>query len=305
MKMSKVLDQYPNIPEAENSGDSAPILVIKVKQSVSYKAVLYIHGFDDYVFQDEMATEFNDHNYHFYALNLRKGANYSELDSDVLSSYFTEILRAIEQIRNDGNCRLLLAGHSTGGLIATLFAQMYDHLIDGLWLNSPFFEFNKCWVVRQVLIPTVAFLGRYMPKMTVPGGLLRQYGINMHKSEEGEWEYNLSLKPHIPTKISMGWIRTIHRAHKHLNKGVILDIPVLMVCSSSMLRVQEKSEKEVRCSEIPLNVEAIVKKGQLIDADMKMLTIDNGIDDLVLSARQVRNRVYRELFGWMNEKIVE
>lgn len=36
------------------------------------KAVLYVHGYNDYFFQDSMGREFNDSGYGFYAVDLRK-----------------------------------------------------------------------------------------------------------------------------------------------------------------------------------------------------------------------------------------
>ena len=47
-------------------------LVRKKAAQATKKAVLYIHGFSDYFFQTEMAEQFNQHGYDFYALDLRK-----------------------------------------------------------------------------------------------------------------------------------------------------------------------------------------------------------------------------------------
>jgi len=44
-------------------------LVRKKASQNTQKAVLYIHGFIDYFFQTEMAEQFNQHGYDFYALN--------------------------------------------------------------------------------------------------------------------------------------------------------------------------------------------------------------------------------------------
>ncbi len=48
------------------------------------KAVLYIHGFIDYFFQTEMAEQFNQHGYDFYALDLRKYWSFSLEPSKIL-----------------------------------------------------------------------------------------------------------------------------------------------------------------------------------------------------------------------------
>lgn len=285
----------------------AVLVKSKIEERTS-RAVLYMHGFNDYFFQNEMAQEFNEHGFNFYALDLRKYGrsllpDQTFNDARDLSIYFREMLNALEIIRAEGHRHIVLGGHSTGGLIATLFAQMYDHLIDGLWLNSPFFEFNYNWIFRKVLIPTASCLGRFMPNVSVPGGFSKQYGISLHKTERGEWDYDLHLKPHIPPKVSMGWIRAVHEGHKQFNKGIMLDIPVLIMCSAQSSSVSKKWDNLAMKSDIILDVDTIKKKSGLIDGDVTLMSIENAIHDLVLSTKEVRAKVYRELFGWMNQKI--
>jgi alpha-beta hydrolase superfamily lysophospholipase len=53
-------------------GKVVATLVRKKSAQATKKAVLYIHGFSDYFFQTEMAEQFNQHGYDFYALDLRK-----------------------------------------------------------------------------------------------------------------------------------------------------------------------------------------------------------------------------------------
>ena len=56
-------------------------------------------------------------------------------------------------IREEGSRITVLLGHSTGGLIATLYAKEHgdSSLFDGIILNSPFFDFNKSWFVKKCL----------------------------------------------------------------------------------------------------------------------------------------------------------
>jgi len=53
-------------------GKVVATLVRKKAEKPSTKAVLYIHGFGDYFFQEEMADQFIQHGFNFYALDLRK-----------------------------------------------------------------------------------------------------------------------------------------------------------------------------------------------------------------------------------------
>lgn len=59
---------FPN----DAQGQVIATLIRKKAAERTHKAVLYIHGFIDYFFQTEMAEQFNQQGYDFYALNLRK-----------------------------------------------------------------------------------------------------------------------------------------------------------------------------------------------------------------------------------------
>ena len=80
-----------------------------------------------------MAEQFNQHGYDFYALDLRKYGR-SKLPHQTLyyvrdlREYDAEISKALEIIGQENHNQVLLAGHSTGGLITTLYAAHYpDH----------------------------------------------------------------------------------------------------------------------------------------------------------------------------------
>ena len=90
----------------------------------AHMTVLYLHGRNDYFFQTEMAQQLVDAGAAFYALDMRKyGRSLRPHQTigyaDDLSVYDEEIGEAIEIIRSERDDEpLVLAGHSTGGLIA-------------------------------------------------------------------------------------------------------------------------------------------------------------------------------------------
>ena len=104
----------------------------------STRAVLYIHGFNDYFFQRELACRFNERGIHFYALDLRKyGRSWlpHQKFNDIrdLRAYFEEITIALEIIRQEGCQTTVLLGHSTGGLIITLYAKECGKVHGTIW----------------------------------------------------------------------------------------------------------------------------------------------------------------------------
>ena len=90
-------------------------------------AVLYVHGFIDYFFQRHMAERFAMEGYAFYALDLRKHGRSLRPHQHPnfcknIAEYYPDITRAIDVIGEP----VLLAGHSTGGLICSLYAHEGD-----------------------------------------------------------------------------------------------------------------------------------------------------------------------------------
>ena len=136
-------------------GSAVATLVRRLSDTGNGRSVLYIHGFNDYFFQREMAWRLNERGFHFYALDLRKyGRSWlsHQKFNDIrdIRAYFEEITLALQMIREEGSRITVLLGHSTGGLIATLYAKEHgdSSLFDGIILNSPFFDFNKSWFVK-------------------------------------------------------------------------------------------------------------------------------------------------------------
>lgn len=165
------------------------------------QAVLYIHGYNDYFFQKQLGDSVNAHGYNFYAMDLRKYGrsilpNQNPFFCKSLTEYFADIDTALATIRSEGNDRILLMAHSTGGLITPLYLDSKkDNLpVDGLILNSPFLDWNFGWFMEKIAIPAVAFIGRFLPNLTVQGYGIASYAHSLLKQFKGEWEYDTNWK---------------------------------------------------------------------------------------------------------------
>lgn len=120
--------------------------LVKKPQLDSVKqAVLYIHGYNDYFFQKQLGDSVNAHGYNFYAMDLRKYGrsilpNQNPFFCKSLKEYFADIDTALATIRSEGNERILLMAHSTGGLITPYYlnSKKGELPVDGLILNSLF-----------------------------------------------------------------------------------------------------------------------------------------------------------------------
>ena len=290
-------------------GKVVATLVRKKSAQATKKAVLYIHGFSDYFFQTEMAEQFNQHGYDFYALDLRKYGRsklphqkfYYLLD---LREYDAEITKALEIIGQENHNQVLLAGHSTGGLITTLYAAHYpDHrLIKALWTNSPFYDFYKSVIEKKVGIPLLSEVGERLPNAKFPSGLNQWYTPSLHKDFYGEWDFNLNWKPKSLPFVHLCFVNAIHKAQKEIHRGISLNIPTLIM-HSHQSKYPKKWGVDAQQSDVILDVKDMTDNAKKMKGDVQTLAIKNGLHDLVLSAPPVRKKVYEDLFSWLEQKM--
>lgn len=271
------------------------------------RAVLYLHGFVDYFFQTHLAEFFTARGYDFYALDLRKYGR-SLLDHQTpnfardVSEYFTEIDAAVEIIRADHDV-LLVNGHSTGGLIAALWAHRVrgKGLAQGVFLNSPFFEFNAPWISRRGLAPLIRLIGRRRPYAPVGQTLGSTYGWTIHNSKHGEWDYNLAWKPLDGYKILAGWVRAISLAHRRVQRGLAIDAPVLVAASSRSYT--GKFSDAAHHADAVLKVDDIIRYAPGLGTDVTVVQIEGGKHDLTLSPPKAREKLFTELDRWLTTKL--
>lgn len=301
-------EQAPLDLPNDYEGQVVATLIRKKAAEPTQKAVLYIHGFIDYFFQTEMAEQFNQHGFDFYALDLRKyGRSYlprqKYYNVHSLSEYDAEITEALKIIGQEGHDAVLLCGHSTGGLTTTLYAAHHPKhpLIKALWLNSPFYDFNMSALEKKFAIPKMSALGKRFPNMLFPSRLNKWYVPSLHADHHGEWRFNLEWKkPRYPL-VRLSFVHAIHEAQKEIHQGVRLDIPALLMYSHQTT-YPRKFNRDAQTSDVILNVTHMVKYGKKINGDVTLCEIQNGLHDLVLSEKPVREKVYVELFSWLESK---
>jgi len=269
------------------------------------KAVLYIHGFNDYFFQREMALRYQQHGYQFYALDLRKyGRSWlpHQRPNNVrdLREYYADIDAALAVMQAEGHPTVLLSAHSTGGLIAALYAQegVNRAAVSALFLNSPFLALAQGWAGQHLGLPLAAAVGRFAPGLKIPGTLPSHYGASLHRQHRGEWDYYLPWKPLAVFPITTGWLRAIHAGHRRVRRGLAIAVPVLVLHAERTVQGHGWSDEYFRADGV-LNVRNIRALAPRLGPRVTVRAIAGGMHDLVLSRRPVRERVYQELFAWL------
>ncbi|WP_080903637.1 alpha/beta hydrolase [Parabacteroides sp. Marseille-P3160] len=294
-------------PDAEG-----PVVCTLVKKDTVLprkRAILYIHGYNDYFFQKELGDSAVAHGYHFYALDLRKYGRSLRPYQDAfycrgLEEYFADIDTALSVIRAEGNETVYLMAHSTGGLITPLYLHCRKEAkVSGLVLNSPFLDMNTSWLMEKIGIPVVSFLGRFFPRWKVQGGGgMSNYARSLLKEERGEWNFNTEWKKSFGHPKRAAWLRAIHRGHCQIRKGLSLACPVLVLSSDRSAKETEEWKDTYLRSDVVLDVEDIQKYGAELGTHVTRQVIPGGLHDLILSPRPARDQAYRAIFRWLEDQ---
>jgi alpha-beta hydrolase superfamily lysophospholipase len=288
-------------------GPLTATLVTRRADEPTGAAVLYVHGFVDYFFQTHLADFYVERGIDFYALDLRRhGRSLQEhhtpnfyLD---LRELYAELDEAARIIRDeDGRERLLVNGHSMGGLLGALWAhdRRGSDVVDALFLNSPFLDLNAPWLLREVLTPLTVRVGRVLPRAKLPFGLNEVHGRSIAQQHEGEWVYDMALKPLTGFPVRAGWLRAIRQGQARVHAGLDIRVPVLVACSMASYKRSRWGE-EARTADSVLDVEQIARWTPALGRHTTLIRLEGGLHDLTLSAKPVRDQLFAELGRWMS-----
>jgi alpha-beta hydrolase superfamily lysophospholipase len=291
--------------EDDYEGRVIATLIHSPKNIPSNPSVLYLHGFNDYFFQTHVAENFNENGYNFYALDLRKYGrsllshqhpNYCRS----ITEYFEEINRSVDIIQEKNDQKIILMGHSTGGLIASVYLNIGKNRnhFDRLILNSPFLDFNINLVQRIFLLPLAGIVSRIFPYAARKKPLSHLYGASISRSKFGEWDYNTDWKPMDGFPAYFNWIYAVNRAQQKLRKHSNIEKPILILHSEKSSR-PDKWTDILKRSDMVLDVKNIRKYGVKLGPKVSLLAIEGAIHDVFLSQKEVRYQACEKTFEWL------
>lgn len=271
-------------------------------------AVLYVHGFSDYFFAAHLGAAWAERGYQFFAVDLRRHgrslrsgqlANHTE----DLREYFAELDRAGAIVREATDGPLIVLGHSTGGLVASLWAHERRRAggPDLLVLNSPWFDINGPWFERVVLARLVKVLGRFAPRVPVRR-LAPHYTRYLHRDTGGEWDFDLAWKPYDGFPARAGFVRTVRLGHEAVAAGLDIPCPVLVCCASESGPPTTYHLRLDRTDSV-LDVAHILARSPRLGADVTIEVIEGGVHDLALSPHPARTRFFDTSIGWVDEQV--
>ncbi|HCT75031.1 MAG TPA: lysophospholipase [Micromonosporaceae bacterium] len=295
----------------DDEGSVVATLVSRRAAQPTNKAVLYLHGYNDYFFQTHLADFFIERGFDFYALDLRKYGRSLQPHQTAnfvrsLAEYFPEIDEAARIIRaEDQHDTLVLFAHSTGGLIGSLWSHARSHAgaVDGVMLNSPFFDLNAPWVMRRPMAATVGRLAGRLPYRPLPLKQTGLYGRSLHRDFQGEWEFELAWKPVVASfPVRLGWLHAIRLGQQRLRAGLDITAPVLVAHSGASYR-SFAWDDAAHDADAVLNVDHIARWAPALGNHVTVVRIEGGKHDLTLSREPARKRFFDEADRWLRAYI--
>ncbi|RYV51547.1 alpha/beta hydrolase [Pengzhenrongella frigida] len=270
----------------------------------SARAVLYVHGWSDYFFQTELAAYWHAQGAAFYAVDLRKfGRSLRPHQTpgyvDTLTDYDDDLAAALAEIRGELGplVRVILMGHSTGGLVSALWLQRNPGEVGSLVLNSPWLELQGSAVLRNISTPAITQLARFQPKTPMPNIDAGFYARTIDATDGGEWVYNTAWRPTPSFPVRAGWLRAIIAGHAEVARGLSIDVPILTLASARSL-ISPRWSEGMRAADIVIDVDVIVRRAVQLGRTVTVIRIEGGLHDLVLSPLPVRQRCYAEITRW-------
>lgn len=282
--------------------------LVRRKAVDSKQSVLMVHGLADYFFQTHVADFLVENGWNVYGIDLRKyGRSLLPHQTPNLcervEDYYPELDAALDLMVADGAQNVVVWGHSTGGLIALLWAryQQTSCRLGGVVLNSPFLDFALPWVVRTLLMGALAPVGRRFPRLVVPQPVSTVYADSTHQQWSGEWDYDLTWKPPAGYPIRLGWVTAVRAAQRRLHRGLDLRVPVLVGCSA---RSSAPGDGAAASSDIVLDVDQIARWAPSIGRHVSLIRYQDGLHDLTLSRAPVRRRVLQDMQAWADSWVL-
>lgn len=267
------------------------------------RAMLYLHGWSDYFFQTHLADEMESLGYDFHALDLRRygrSLRQGQLAGFVtdLSAYHVEIDEAVRIVRDEGHDEVVVMGHSTGGLIATLWAHARPGGASAIVLNSPWLELQGYPAVRPALLPMFSAARSLSPTAVLPLSETGFYRRCISSTEDGVWDYSLNLKGDKAFSVRVGWLAAIMQGQAKVAAGLRIDAPVAVLISDRS-DFRRKWSEELRRADVVLDVETLASRAANLGRHVTLVRIEGGMHDLSLSDDPARSRYFAEIRRWL------
>jgi alpha-beta hydrolase superfamily lysophospholipase len=269
--------------------------------------VLYIHGYSDYFFQAHVAEYWRELGASFFALDLRKyGRSIRQHQTpgyiESLATYDEEIEAALAQMGHERGeskgRRLVVMGHSTGGLVLSLWADRNPGRVSALILNSPWLEYQFTGAARAMAAPVVGFQARVNPKAPMVNIDRGHYFRTISDTRDGEWNINADWRPEHAFTVHTGWLHAILAGHSRIASGLGIDAPIFTLLSTKSLLTPRWS-KDMMHADVAIDVNIVAGRVHQLGALTTIARIPDAMHDVFLSQKVARENAFTQLTTWL------
>ncbi|GAB5080468.1 alpha/beta hydrolase [Arthrobacter sp. AD-310] len=268
------------------------------------RAVLFLHGWSDYFFNVDLAHFWSAAGYDFYALDMHNHGRSLRPDfpggyvAD-LADYDAEIdvARGLISVES-GPSPLTLMGHSTGGLVAVLWASRNPAAVSHLVLNSPWLEMHGSSLVRRAASGVVAPVARFRPEAVLRLPERGFYWRTISSTADGEWLLDERYRPPMAFPVRAGWLSAVLAGHAKVARGLDINVPILVLLSRGSANGLFWTE-EMRRTDAVLDVNIISARALTLGRTVTVERIDGALHDVFLSPAAVRADAYARLARWL------
>lgn len=266
-------------------------------------AFIWIHGYNDYYFHFHVGEKLLENDYDVYAITLR---NYGKVAIDRRyihyvknwDSYFEDINNSLEWItKNKKHKKFVLYGHSTGGLISTIYMNngKYNNIFDGLILNSPFFDFYDTDINEFIIKYIFYYITLISPTFVAKSGYNKVSNNGYGKNILQRYYYNQNYKLTYPSHIFGTFLQNAtYYQNKIQNNEINISKPILVLYSE---------QSTYQCNDntdCVLDVSEIEKYSKIIGNNVKLHSINGAIHDILLSKDDISNKGIEYIIKFIN-----
>ncbi|WP_371177412.1 alpha/beta hydrolase [Buchananella felis] len=269
------------------------------------RAVLYVHGFQDYFFHPHLARAWEEAGFTFFALDLRGcgrawdgAAEVGRVDD--LRAYGDDLMRAVHMIRSAGAQQVVINAHSMGALLVTVWTHAFPEAVDALVLNSPWLDLSGGRAAKRLqraAIRATAAVNRQAVLAVLHG----TNSASLHYSTGGEFRFSLARKILSGAPARAGFLSSVVAAQDAVAAGLELPLPVL-VCHSDQselgLKIGSRKDTAEIDADLVLDVEAVAKRAMGLGPKVEVAVIPGGKHDLALSSPEVRANYFARITQW-------
>ncbi|GAA4372298.1 alpha/beta hydrolase [Paeniglutamicibacter cryotolerans] len=266
--------------------------------------VLYLHGWSDYYYNTALAEYWNARGYHFYAVDLRRygrSLRAGEAPGYVsdLTDYDADLKAALDALAADAGefDERICVAHSTGGLIATLWAERHPGIFTALVLNSPWLELQGSHLVRYAATGVLDPVARLRPKAKLRLPEADQYWQTLSRLGHGTWDLHPVWRPQISFPVTAGWLRAVMAGHAKVAHGLNLRIPVL-VLTSARTHLSPVFDQQMLFNDAVIEVEVVRERSLGIGTEVTNAKLIGAMHDVFTSGPEPRAAAFAAIDRW-------